>query len=43
MTFSNKTPAMNQGEIENYWNTLCSFTGENPQREAKILSKKYYT
>ena len=31
---------MNQGEIENYWNTLCSFTGENPQEEAQILSDK---
>ena len=40
MIFSNKTPAMNQGEIENYWNTLCSFTGENPQEEAQILSDK---
>lgn len=40
MTFSNKTPAMNQGEIENYWNILCSFTGENPQEEAQILSDK---
>ena len=43
MAFSSKIQAMNQGEIENYWNTLCSFPGEDSQREAKILSEKYYT
>ena len=40
MAFSNKIPAMNQDEIENYWDTLCSFTGEDPQKEAQILSDK---
>lgn len=40
MAFSNRIPAMNQDEIENYWNTLCSFTGEDPQKEAQILSDK---
>lgn len=40
MAFSNKIPAMNQDEIENYWNTLCSFTGKDPQKEAQILSNK---
>ncbi len=40
MYFSNRTPAMNKEEIEDYWNTLCSFTGKDSQKEAQLLSDK---
>ena len=35
-----RNSAMSDEELQDYWNTLCSFSGENPQIEAEILASK---
>ncbi len=35
-----RNSVMSDEERQDYWDTLCSFSGENPQKEAEVLATK---
>lgn len=43
MHIDERKPAMNDEERQEFWETLCSLTGENPQEDVQKLAKKSIT
>lgn len=42
MQIDERIPAMNDAERQVFWTTLCSLTGENPQKEVQKLAEKIH-